>query len=151
VTLPEVVPIAHEPGYHTDTIGRYADGQFYAAVHGAVRVGDDPYDRECLRWYAYVHRFDADGRYLRSDIEALGPAPFLRGELYERANLRLEELLDALPGLEYGDIAIRPFQLSFDGVLFGLIDESDGERGDWAELYPDGLGFGEPWDGEYDT
>jgi hypothetical protein len=25
-----VVPIACEPGYRTDTIGRYADGQFYA-------------------------------------------------------------------------------------------------------------------------
>ena len=42
------------------------------------------------------------------------------------------------------------FQLTVDGVLFGLVTgEEDGEG--WAELYPDRLGFGAPWDGSYDT
>lgn len=74
-------------------------------------------------------------------------------------------LLDGLPEREYGDIAIRPFQLTVDGVLFGLVVEhhdresgdGDGEDGegesedDWAELHPDQLGFYAPWDGLYDT
>lgn len=78
-------------------------------------------------------------------------------------------LLDGLPEREYGDIAIRPFQLMVDGVLFGLVVEhhdresgdgdGDGEDGegegegedDWAELHPDQLGFYAPWDGLYDT
>jgi hypothetical protein len=60
---PDLIPIAREPGYRTDTIGRYADGQFYAAVHGARRDGDHEPDmgRERIRWYAYLHLFDADG------------------------------------------------------------------------------------------
>jgi formate hydrogenlyase regulatory protein HycA len=37
------------------------------------------------------------------------------------------------------------------GVTFGLIDESDAERGDRVGLYPDRLGFTEPWDGLYST
>jgi hypothetical protein len=48
------------------------------------------------------------------------------------------------------------FQTEYDGILFGLIDESGddpelGHGGDWVELYPDRLGFHSPWDGEYDT
>ncbi|MEU3653694.1 hypothetical protein AB0E67_12855 [Streptomyces sp. NPDC032161] len=53
-----------------------------------------------------------------------------------------------------GDIAVRPFRLTVDGVLFGLVTErheaGDGEH-DRAELLPDGLGFGASWDGLYDT
>jgi formate hydrogenlyase regulatory protein HycA len=38
--------------------------------------------------------------------------------------------------------------------LFGLVLERHGEGAgadDWAELYPDCLGFHEPWEGLYDT
>jgi hypothetical protein len=39
---------------------------------------------------------------------------------------------------------------------FGLVDESgdragDGGHIDWVELYPDRLGFCDPWDGYYST
>jgi len=56
-----------------------------------------------------------------------------------------------MAGHSYGDIRIRLFRVDFDGVVFGLIDESEPERGDWVELYPDRLGFHEPWNGLYDT
>jgi formate hydrogenlyase regulatory protein HycA len=42
----------------------------------------------------------------------------------------------------------------FDGALFGLVVEQhdENEREDnWAELYPNRLGFHEPWNGLYDT
>jgi formate hydrogenlyase regulatory protein HycA len=150
---PDLVPIAHEPEYHTSTIGRYSAGQFYAAVHGAHRDNDDTPDwgRERIRWYAYLHLFDDDGRHVRSDITLIGIAPNLRGELGEQATARLTALLDPLPGRHLGDIAIRSFRLQHDGVTFGLIDESDAERGDWMELYPDRLGFAAPWNGSYST
>ncbi|MEU6865854.1 hypothetical protein ABZ924_21800 [Streptomyces sp. NPDC046876] len=72
-----------------------------------------------------------------------------------RADARLAAVLAGLPEREYCDIAIQPFQLTVDGVVFGLITEcdaedEDGER-DRAELYPDRLGFSAPWNGEYDT
>ncbi|MFI6784883.1 hypothetical protein [Micromonospora sp. NPDC050276] len=153
MTLPDLVPIAREPGCRTDRVGRYSDGQFYAAVHGAHRDDDhesDP-DRERLRWYAYLHLFDVDGRHRRSDISLVAIAPYLRGELGDQAEARLVGLLDQLPGRQYGDIAVQLFRVVHDGVTFGLIDESDVERGDWVELCPDRLGFTEPWDGLYST
>ncbi|MEV0953806.1 hypothetical protein [Promicromonospora sp. NPDC050249] len=103
--VPEVIPVAHKPGYRTATIGKFDDGQFFASV-------------------------------------------------VTRAQAQLDRLLDALPGRAYTDIAIRTFQVVFDGAVFGLIVEQhdEDEREDnWAELYPDGLGFHEPWDGLYDT
>jgi formate hydrogenlyase regulatory protein HycA len=151
VALPERVPIAYEPGFRTDTIGRYAGGQFYAAIHGAHRAGEDSRDEEQLGWYVYLHLFDDEGRHQRSDISRIGVGPYLRGDLATLAEQRLAELLDQIPDRQYGDIAIRPFRVDHDGVTFGLIDQSDDVRGDWAELYPEELGFHEPWDGLYDT
>lgn len=55
-----------------------------------------------------------------------------------------------MPARVYGDIAIRPFSAEYLGVNFGLVVE-DGHGTDWAELYPDRLGFSAPWDGQYDT
>jgi hypothetical protein len=65
---------------------------------------------------------------------------------------KLTEMLDALPGRTFGNIKIKPFQAEFQGVLFGLVDESEERDGEpWFELYPDRLGFSEPWHGAYDT
>ena len=153
MAVPHRVPIAREAGYRTDNIGRYRDGQFYAAVHGTHRDDDHAPDRrrERVRWYAYVHLFDADGNHCKSEISLIGVAPSLRGDLGEQAAARLASLVGQLEEAEFGDIAIRPFTLTHDGVTFGLIDESDTDRGSWAELYPDRLGFSDPWDGTYST
>jgi hypothetical protein len=153
MAVPQRVPIAREAGYHTDTIGHYRDGQFYAAVHGAHRDDDQGPDmgRERVRWYAYLHLFDADGNHRESEVSLIGVAPYLRGDLREQATARLTSLLGQLEEAEFGDIAICPFALTYDGVTFGLIDESSPDRGSWAELYPDRLGFNDPWDGTYST
>lgn len=101
--------------------------------------------------YLYPHLFDVDGRHVRSDISLLGVAPYFRGQFREHGEARLADLLDQLPGRRLGDIAVRPFRVLYDGVTFALVDESDAERGDWVELYPDRLGFSHPWDGTYST
>jgi hypothetical protein len=147
------IPIAREAGYRTDTIGRYRDGQFHATVHGAHRDDDraPDHERERVRWYAYLHLFDADGNHRKSEISLIGIAPRLTGTLREQATARLASLLGQLKEAEFGDIAIRPFTLTYDGVTFGPIDESAPSRGNWAEMYPDGLGFSDPWDGTYST
>jgi hypothetical protein len=59
-------------------------------------------------------------------------------------------LLGSLTEIEYGDIAIRPFRLEVDGVVFGLVVGSR-EEDEGATLWPDDLFFAEPWDGRYDT
>ncbi|WP_405717361.1 hypothetical protein [Streptomyces sp. NBC_00046] len=164
MAVPEIIPIAHEPDYRTDTIGRYTDGQFLASVTYAFpdgyTVGDDW--EEHKRLYAVLHRFDHEGRHLGSDIRCAGTwaeqreHPHGDDSVTARAEAWMAALLDGLPEREYGDIAIRPFRLTVDGVLFGLVvehrddEDSDGED-DWAELYPDQLGFYAPWDGQYDT
>ncbi|MEV5200212.1 hypothetical protein [Streptomyces sp. NPDC053720] len=171
MAVPEIIPIAHEPDYRTDTIGRYADGQFLASVTYALpdgyTVGDDWAEHK--RLYAVLHRFDHEGRHIDSDIWYAGTQaeqqrhPAGDDSVVARAEARMATLLDGLPEREYGDIAIRPFRLTVDGVLFGLVVEhhdresEDGEDGegegedDWAELHPDQLGFYAPWDGQYDT
>jgi hypothetical protein len=62
----------------------------------------------------------------------------------------MAELLGSLPAIEYGDIAIRPFRLEVDGVVFGLVVGGD-EESEWATLEPDDLLFSVPWDGSYST
>jgi formate hydrogenlyase regulatory protein HycA len=153
MAIPDVIRIAREPGYRTGTIGRYRDGQFYAAIHGAHSDDDKELDlhRERIRWYAYLHLFDSAGYHQRSDVRLAGTGPYLRGELRQRAEAQLAALLAQLDGLHFGDIQIRLFREQHDGVTFGLIDESGAERGDWAELHPGQLGFSQPWDGTYST
>jgi formate hydrogenlyase regulatory protein HycA len=91
MAVPQRVPIACEAGYRTDTIGSYRDGQFYAAVHGAHRDDDHApdWEGERVRWYAYLHQFDADGNHCKSEISLIGVAPNLRGDLGEQAGLRM--------------------------------------------------------------
>ncbi|MGW5418642.1 hypothetical protein [Streptomyces sp. NPDC003943] len=73
------------------------------------------------------------------------------------ARERVEEWLGSLPAVRFGDIATAPFSIDVDGIRFGLVRECHGEypegeeREDWAEFYPERLGFGAPWDGSYDT
>jgi formate hydrogenlyase regulatory protein HycA len=157
VAPPDRIPIKREAGYHTDQIGRHAQGQFLGNVIGEYLGGwRAGMDREDLRWYAYLHHFDDDGTYLWSDIEFVGLNVEGQNEVVGRAEALLTEWLSQLDDLVYGDIAVRLFQTRYDGIIFGLIDESDAdpERGhgeDWVELYPDRLAFHAPWDGEYDT
>ena len=163
--VPQVIPIAHEPDYRTATIGKFDDGQFFASVTWAYRDGYNrswgpPDDHK--RIFAVLHTFDAEGHHLNSNIWCGGTyTDQLRlqhssagDDPVTRARVRLDRLLDALPGRAYTDIAVRPFQVVFDGVVFGLIVEQHDEEeleDNWAELYPNNLGFHEPWDGHYDT
>jgi hypothetical protein len=157
MVLPQRIPIKRRADYRTDQIGHHAQGQFLGGIVGAYLGGWQPgVAREEMRWYAYLHHFDEDGTYLWSDIELAGINVEGQARVVARAEALLGEWLSQLDDLVYGDIAVGLFQTHYDGVLFGLVDESGddldvGHGGDWAELYPDRLGFHEPWNGEYDT
>lgn len=163
MAVPNVIPIAYEPKHRTESIGRYADGQFLASVTYAFPEGfrlDDGWE-EHKRLYTVLHTFDAAGNYRDSDIWCAGTwaeqqrNPHGDDSVLTRARVRLATLLRSLPRRSYTDIAVRPFRLTFEGVLFGLVvredKDEDGEPETWAELYPDRLAFAEPWDGTYDT
>lgn len=156
VAPPERIPIKREADYRTDQIGHHAQGQFLGGIVGEYLGGWRPgVSQEDMRWYAYLHHFDHDGTYLCSDIEFAGISVEGHAEVVARAEALLAEWLSQLDDLVYGDIAVGLFQTHYDGIVFGLVDESDdepdGHGGDWVELYPDRLGFHEPWGGEYDT
>ncbi|GII94734.1 hypothetical protein [Sinosporangium siamense] len=96
-----------------------------------------------------LHTFDADGHHQKSLIECTGTDDRHLAAV-DAAQDRLKGWLDDLAGLEFGDIAVRPFRMEHEGVVFGHVVESF-EGVEHAELYPDQLGFYEPWDGSYDT
>lgn len=156
--VPDLIPVAHEPDYRTATIGRYDGGQFFASLTYAFRDGynvtwGDWQDHKLA--FAVLHRFDHDGHHVGSEVLAGGTVREEQDGVTFAPGPEewLAARLDALPGREFGSIAIRPFQTVHHGVLFGLVLERHGEGpgDDWAELYPDQLGFHEPWDGLYDT
>ncbi|WP_431926281.1 hypothetical protein [Nonomuraea jabiensis] len=74
--VPEILPIAHVPGYRTDTIGRYAGGQFLASITYAFRQefqrrsADNWEDHK--RLYVVLHRFDFEGWHVESTIWCAG-------------------------------------------------------------------------------
>ncbi|MEU9454564.1 hypothetical protein [Streptomyces sp. NPDC048277] len=152
MSAPEVIPIRHEPDYRTSTIGRWQDGQFFASVTAAFPEGwshDDWQSQK--RWCAVLHRFDGAGQYMDSRIQFTGTTADGERKAIDTAGLLLDEWLDALPERQYQDIAIAPFEVRFEGVLFGLVLEAEDPADVWAEFYPDELGFHAPWDGCYDT
>jgi hypothetical protein len=160
MAVPQVIPIRYEPDYRTDTIGRYAHGQFLASItwawafrEGVGLPSDWPRHK---RMYAVLHRFDPDGHHLDADIWFAGiwaekqQHPPDQDPVLARARSKMAELLGSLRQIEYGDIAIRPFRLEVDSVVFGLVVGGD-EEYQWTTLEPDGLFFSRPWDGRYDT
>lgn len=161
MAIPEVIPIAHEPWARTATIGRYAHGQFFGSCTGAhprsfkmQTMRDRSADH--LRFYAVLHRFDHEGFHTGSDIWCEGTLAELRGrtDRTDCAEATLDEWLASLPGAEYGPIAVCPFEVVVDDVVFGLIPTEYREHGrDYArvELLPDALSFAAPWNGLYDT
>jgi len=130
--VPERIPIAYEPDFRTDLIGRYDAGLFLAGGFCGI---------------TYLHLFDAEGRHQDSRI---GLAEATLGADDPMARLQTE--VDALPGRTFGNIAIRPFSVEHtDGQRWGLFDETVEFGFPHAELRPDFLGFNPPWDGLYDT
>lgn len=156
MAVPEIIPIDHEPGCRTSAIGRFSGGQFlapvtYAFPDGFAR-GDGREEQKPL--FVVLHTFDHRGRHQESDVCCAGTWA-REGSVVARAEARLAGVLAGLAEREYCDIAIQPFRLTVDGVVFGLVmechaEDEDGEH-DRAELHPDQLGFSAPWNGEYDT
>ncbi|MEU4688921.1 hypothetical protein [Actinoplanes sp. NPDC023714] len=152
MAIPDRVPIAHEPGYHTDTIGTFDGGQFFGSVTATLEpgAGDDDWPRH-KRWWAVLHRFDDAGAHTGSEIWFAGTSEDEHGSI-KKAEERLGGWLDALAGRAYGDIAVGLFRVEVEGHVFGLVDWSEEYDGaDHAELLPNELGFDPPWDGLYDT
>ncbi|MFB6839061.1 hypothetical protein [Streptomyces sp. NPDC056361] len=128
MSVPKVIPIRHEPDYRTSTIGRWQGGQFFASVTAAFAEGWSGDDWQShKRWCAVLHHFDDNGRHLTSRIEFTGTTADGENTSITTARRLLAEWLDALPDRRYQDIAIAPFAVRAEGVLFGLVLEKHEE------------------------
>jgi len=153
MAIPERVPIAYEPGYRTGSIGTYEGGQFFGSVTATVEDGAGASAEwyRYKRWYAVLHRFGPDGTHTGSQIWCAGTSENENASI-DSAEACLAGWLETLPGRVFGNIAVKLFQVEFEGHTFGLVDQSQEYGGqDHAELVPDDLGFDPPWDGCYDT
>ena len=133
VCMSDTVTDASEPGYRTDLIGSWDEGLFFAGYWGMT----------------YLHEFDHDGNHVRSRIaiaeQQLGTTDVTS------CMTRLRDVVAALPGRRFGDIAVRLFSVEHDGRRWGLFDETADYVIPHVEMRPDRLGFAPPWDGLYDT
>jgi hypothetical protein len=143
--VPPRVRILRLPLEHTDPIGTFADGQYLA---DSGRYQDSH--------YTVLHLFDDDGRHVHAEATVHPWEQAGNGcacERLPRATRPAEQLaraIEALPDGRAGDIAVQPFRVVVDGVLFGLVPEVDAALGDVAVLYPGGLVFTSPWLGDYE-
>jgi hypothetical protein len=109
--------------------------------------------REHMNCFAVLHRFDAAGRHLSTDVERVEGAR----DSGRRDWARLEGMIAELGSAEFGDIRVRPFRVQVGGVVHGLIyecerTEEDGDEHEWVMLEPNDIMFHPPWDsGEYST
>ena len=134
---PALIPIGYDPeSSRTDMLGRYADGQFLALVHGNGR------NRPGAVAVA-VFLFDHAGTYAGCEIHRDVPL--------DDAGQQRERMVTALPDVRYGDIAIRTFSVDVDGVTWSLVDRTEEYGAPRVCFYPLDIMFYPPWDGTYDT
>jgi hypothetical protein len=125
------------PDLQTSRVGRFnVSDQFFLAHHAA-------HSKDCASGdceYAALYCFDRNGTLTTHKI--IGP-------LKTATDDTMRQLLAELGPYEFGDIFVAPFQVTFDGQVFGLVPDSEGGT---ITLQPGSMiTFMEPWDGEYYT
>lgn len=150
-------------------IGKLSDGtQFMAYVTGAMPDGMKYPSHEQAyhykRWLAVIHRFDAEGNHIGSEVRLGGYDREGRDISGDKAWEQLEEMYADLTvngEPEFCDIWVKPFSVTIDGVSHGLFyrqyepdddDEEDDYEGEWVMLEPNDVMFHPPWDsGDFST
>lgn len=150
-------------------IGRYADGnQFMAYFIYASQYISKIYHteeltadgrllyREHSNCFAVLHRFDAAGQHLGTDVERIEDT--LDSEKRDWA--KLSAMIAGLGEVEFSDIRVKPFRVEIGKVVHGLIYEcADADDPDdpsatdeCVMLEPNDIMFHPPWDsGCYST
>ena len=161
MAIPQRIPVSRKGGNYSSCMGFYSldvdDNEFWGQVVANSSRPPEPRPANWCpekRWYAVLHKFDCSGRHIGTDHWFAGvDRPW--GDAIERANAKLDEMVAALGPVEFADIEIELFQIEIDGGVFGLVDVSEPEEGpDFAErveMWPGGLLFYPPWNGNYDT
>ncbi|GAA4841709.1 hypothetical protein [Algivirga pacifica] len=147
--FPKKIPIERLEDYHTHYIGTYEDGkQFWGYETFVITKRDiSPYEnwQQYRREYAVLYLFDSEGNFQEVKHEFAGTTDALKFD----TDIKIEQLVSSLKGVEYHDIEIKPFEVEINGYKFGLIPNHESEM---IELQPSStIAFSEPWDGAYWT
>jgi len=99
--------------------------------------------------YVVLHTFDEEGNHVDTKGWFAGFGSESNGELSSK---KLREWVAELGEVDYHDIEVKLFQVTIDGVVFGLIPDEEDEENISIELMPSStIAFFEPWNGTYDT
>ena len=135
--LPDELPIRWMPDLQTSNVGHFnGSDQFFLAHHSAHYRSNTSVRGQ----YAALYCFARNGALTAHKI--IGPLKAVTDDTISR--LRSE-----LGPHKFGDILVAPFQLAFDGLIFGLLP--DREKGTITLEPGSMITFKEPWDGEYYT
>jgi hypothetical protein len=161
MSIPTTICIGRDD-YHFEHVGTYGDGHQYMAYLTYAdpkyfwteepAIDGQPVFKQHTNCFAVLHQFDAMGNYVGSDVRRVNG--ILESE--EADWTKFEELIASLGPHEPCDILVKLFSIEFDGILHGLVYESDtyeeGKLSEWVMLYPRDIMFHPPWDsGEYST
>ncbi len=149
--LPDKIPIARMEDYHTEYIGKCANGhQFW--VYQTFVYEKPVEERGSGKWaefrreYVIRYLFDAKGNFLDARYFYNGYASDLPNSAGEE---KIREFLAELEPYSFCDIEVFLFNVMLDGYEFGLMKN---EEFDCIDLQPESvISFQEPWDGEYNT
>jgi hypothetical protein len=152
--------------YHFEYVGKTDDGRqfmgcltyatnnvskFYWTEEQKSPHGDNVW-KQRANCFAVLHLFDADGKHLETRVQKADGTQESTPQDWKIFG----SLFAELGNCTHCDIFVRPFSVECDGVLHGLIYESEvdeeGELGEWVMLEPRDIMFHPPWDGgEYST
>jgi hypothetical protein len=160
---PDKILIPHDD-YRFERVGKLSDGhQFIAGVAGAfpdeyIRAANETW-RDIKQWIAVLHLFDSDGNHIKTVSELVA----LNRDIHKlsQSDQVLEDLLQAngVMDIEYGDIEVKLFSVTVNGIRHHLTYNSEpNSDDDPADVYEYvafstfDVAFNPPWDsGRYDT
>jgi hypothetical protein len=150
--FPEKLPIERIEEYHTHYLGLCSENRlfwgyetFFFPVGTMGREGWQNYRRD----YVMLHLFDGQGNHLEIRSEFLGTAAESNAQA---SSEKLEQWVDDLGEVQYSDIEVKLFQVTIDGIVFGLVPNTEDEENPSIELEPSStIALYEPWDGSYYT
>lgn len=153
MAVPQTINVLREEDYHTDQIGKSADGRQFMGFVTATLPMPIPADWQAhKRWYAVLHTFDKKGKHLKTEAWFAGATADGERQVVENAQARLAEMIAGLGEVKFGNVKIGLFRVEIDGHTFGLVDASEPAE-DYESIYllPNDLAFFAPWDGTYYT
>jgi hypothetical protein len=144
---PKLLVIKRMEDLQTRLIGRCEEGQFFIAESLPISVESDSGKAENDKVYVLRYLFKMDGEFINTEhakIECSSGREYLHP-----AEDKKREFLQKLGPYKFCDIAVKPFEITIDGIKFGLVYCEETQS---INLEPGPIiTFMEPWDGEYYT